>query len=933
MHKRIALAMVMILLLSLSLFADWTYRGLSISIPAADDFLWNTGAFGVVAGATDGFDEGVDVSHPPCPPSGPCVYFPSTDALVTMLEEDYRGTVGEGESAVWSIYISGSMVAADANWDISALPAGGEFLALAHYPPYPPAEGSWATAVNMREVSTLALMPAQMLSVKWSNSSSPVDVTAPYVTNMIPANGATGVDASTSLSLDIIDDGTGVNSSSVHIRYGFLDLVSFATVTPITGGFRYSYSPPTDLPAGEFTAIIEACDNADPANCLTGFVYSFTVSESETTYYIISGNVTLEGTTDYSGVSVSDPAFPGVSATTSATGDYVITAPDAGTYNLVASKAGYTTSDPVAVVLTESMPIVTGINFHLTASAPEMVSLYGRVSLTGTPVPTDLSGSTVTAGTFGSSTTNVDGDYMIRTLIPTGERFHITVTHDGYDTYETDATLTSDTEMNFSLARTVFYYRVYGYFDLEDSADPTGISIRLGSSTRTTDGDGYFEFTDVAGDGGYIFTASKAGYISYSETVDIDGDTEISGVLVPEGSVELYPPARCNASDGYLGGVLVTWEAPIEPGLYEIAYDDGTAEREPGGYTHIGGGGMPSLEWGVQFTPPVAGCELVALKYNFLIEGATSTASIYVRSIVADTPASTLIPNFNATIDTMSTWSVIEIPGGLPLSGRSDFYVGYRDAVVGRETTSVYIGCDKGTERFNRSWIYYSGWNLLSDDVMSGLGSTDLMIRAIVRLPDGALAELSRTPSGETDVTGIEKSAGAPGVLAAKLVPSDRADSETAFTVRRTIERAEGYKTVAPLRREAEHFGYNVYRALSPFTTISGASLIGTTDISTLSWVDTVMSGITPAHLYIMVLRHSGMKAKAIFPMSMPAGIRSMPIPPMSSLLTSQEESLLPSSVKLILSVKLTILPILWMILESKMSWLRIPLRVFIAMI
>lgn len=77
---------------------------------------------------------------------------------------------------------------------------------------------------------------------------------------------------------------------------------------------------------------------------------------------------------------------------------------------------------------------------------------------------------------------------------------------------------------------------------------------------------------------------------------------------------------------------------------------------------------MPSLEWGVQFTPPVAGCELVALKYNFLIEGATSTASIYVRSIVADTPASTLIPNFNATIDTMSTWSVIEIPGGLPLS-------------------------------------------------------------------------------------------------------------------------------------------------------------------------------------------------------------------------------------------------------------------------
>ncbi len=840
MHKRMLLLGI-VFLLPLAMFAEWTVDCITISI-TADAFTDATLEFGVADGATDLFDSDFDASHPPCPPSGPCVYFPSDDPLVTLLSRDIRGTIADGDSLIWTIMISGSMNPGTISWT-SCLPADGDFHVTSSYPGVPPV--SWT---DMRVESSYDYMPAQQIKIKYiaGGGTEPEDLEAPEVTDMDPADGSMDVSPTATINFSIVDRGdapTGVDGSSVTVSIDGVsvpDPISYAT--EITNGYAFSVDPLLggEWPAGSHSILINACDNADPVNCMEEFEYNFEILD-EPVPYLISGTCEIEGMDDYSGVVVMGE--PGLgTVTTGADGTYEFMPTTSGTYTIRATYTGYTAS-PASheVSLTDMEYESTGNDFMFTEEMPDEYMLYGMVmNMEGDAIE----GAEVMAGAYGSATTGASGTYEI-SGIPAGMEFELTATAAGYEDFSEMMTLTDDTE--YDIEMTMTSYMVSGTFTLEGETDYTGITVEMaGDATMstTTASDGSYSFADVM-PGSYSIEASMTGFESYMESFDVeDMDVEISGELMIEEPTALGVPAHVGASQGYIDFIYVTWEEPLAEGLVELGYDDGTPESTPGGYTHIGVGGDPSVEWGVQFTPPGDGYNLVSVSYDFLIEGGESTFELNIRDMVADTPADNLIPAYYATIDSADEWSVYDID--LDLTD-DDFYVGFSDVVLGADTNRIYIGCDKSDPDL-RSWINWDGWDLVNNMTFDGLPETDLMIRALVRAPEGLLLELEPAP-----VRGGRISAGAteqvsysdPSLQKAVTIaindenPFIMGDE---FVASDMFTRTNTPSARAPLYRDMESMeltGYKIYRSDAPFADTTDAEYLATRPADSLFYFDT----------------------------------------------------------------------------------------------
>lgn len=77
--------------------------------------------FGARNGATDGFDSGIDVPHPPLAPGAEFdAYFSIIDSLYPMLDRDYRTPADLIE---WSLYLESGGESITLTWDASAVPA------------------------------------------------------------------------------------------------------------------------------------------------------------------------------------------------------------------------------------------------------------------------------------------------------------------------------------------------------------------------------------------------------------------------------------------------------------------------------------------------------------------------------------------------------------------------------------------------------------------------------------------------------------------------------------------------------------------------------------------------------------------------------------------------------------------------------------------
>jgi len=108
-------------------------------------------------------------------------------------------------------------------------------------------------------------------------SPSPTDTTPPYTSGHQPAKGATGVSKSSSVSLHVRDDGSGVDSSSIVLT------VDGQAVTPtITGNssdYTITYTPESSFSSEQVVNVtVQASDLED--NSMVVETYSFTVESS-----------------------------------------------------------------------------------------------------------------------------------------------------------------------------------------------------------------------------------------------------------------------------------------------------------------------------------------------------------------------------------------------------------------------------------------------------------------------------------------------------------------------------------------------------------------------------------------------------------------------------------------------------------------------------
>lgn len=111
------------------------------------------------------------------------------------------------------------------------------------------------------------------------------DTEPPYLQNLDPDRNETGVAATTSVAIEVVDDGSGVDASSVVIAVdaaiawtGDAQQPGFSvTKTTVTGGFRYVVTPATAFVEGATVTVeVEADDFGAPVNHLTD-LYTFTI--------------------------------------------------------------------------------------------------------------------------------------------------------------------------------------------------------------------------------------------------------------------------------------------------------------------------------------------------------------------------------------------------------------------------------------------------------------------------------------------------------------------------------------------------------------------------------------------------------------------------------------------------------------------------------
>jgi len=76
--------------------------------------------FGTHAGATDGYDSGIDVPHtPPSPGATFDAYFKIVDPIFKQVDKDYRGPA---DSIVWTLLVKSTSEDITLTWDASAVP-------------------------------------------------------------------------------------------------------------------------------------------------------------------------------------------------------------------------------------------------------------------------------------------------------------------------------------------------------------------------------------------------------------------------------------------------------------------------------------------------------------------------------------------------------------------------------------------------------------------------------------------------------------------------------------------------------------------------------------------------------------------------------------------------------------------------------------------
>lgn len=291
----------------------------------------------------------------------------------------------------------------------------------------------------------------------------------------------------------------------------------------------------------------------------------------------VRGRVELEGLSDHAGttVTLSDGADLSMSAETEASGEFVFTSVQPGTYTLSASHDDYATRtvNPVIVSPSEELTI------DAIVLTKEVLPFSGKVTLEGESDHSNVlvSATSVTdADLVYSTTTDREGSYSFESM-KVGT-YDLRFSKDGYDPIETRIVVVAGVSGSFDATLTRATGIITGTVLLESTDDCSGITVTATKSdetgvrySTTTSADGSFVITGIEKAGTYLITASKSGFVT-------DSTRSVSVLLSRTASIGTITLANYNAD---ITGTVHLEGSLVHDGITVVLEDrDGTYRNE-----------------------------------------------------------------------------------------------------------------------------------------------------------------------------------------------------------------------------------------------------------------------------------------------------------------------------------------------------------------
>jgi subtilisin family serine protease len=271
-----------------------------------------------------------------------------------------------------------------------------------------------------------------------------------------------------------------------------------------------------DVPQGSYQVVASKAGYQSSSLTVTVLAGNTVVANLSLSQIILPGSITGSVTDAKDGSPIVGAAVTdGTRAVlTDATGKYTINDVPAGSYQVVASKAGYQSSSLTVTVLAGATAVA---NLSL-----NQIILPGSItgSVTDAKDGSPIVGATVSDG-IRTVLTDATGKYTIND-VPAGS-YQIVASKEGYQSSSLTVTVLAGATAvaNLSLSQIMVPGSITGSVtDAKDGSPIVGATVSDGARTALTDATGKYTINDVPA-GSYQVVASKAGYQSSSVTVTV----------------------------------------------------------------------------------------------------------------------------------------------------------------------------------------------------------------------------------------------------------------------------------------------------------------------------------------------------------------------------------------------------------------------------
>jgi thermitase len=427
-------------------------------------------------------------------------------------------TVGSGSNAVANFSLSQIIVSGSITGSVADAQGGSPIVGVIV------SDGNGTATTDATGKYTIADVPSgnyQVTASKSGYQSSSLTVTV--------LSGSTAV-ANFSLSQVIVPGSitgsvTDAKDGSPIVGAQVSDGTRTAT-TDATGKYVI-----TDVPPGTYQVVASKEGYETSFSAVSVLQGTTAVANFSLSQVIVPGSITGSVTNAKDGSPIVGAAVTDGNATalTDALGTYTIANVSPGTYQVVASKAGYQSSSLTVIVLSGATAVA---NFSMS-----QIILPGSItgSVTNAKNGSPIVGAAVIDGTR-TATTDATGKYTIANVLP--GTYQVVASKEGYQNSSLTVNVFSGgtTIANFSLSQIILPGKITGTVtNVKTRARIAGATVTDGTRTTTTDATGKYTITNVP-PGTYQVTASKSGCenLTLSVTVASGGNAVVNFSLSPK---------------------------------------------------------------------------------------------------------------------------------------------------------------------------------------------------------------------------------------------------------------------------------------------------------------------------------------------------------------------------------------------------------------